>query len=83
MKIEEIMSKLQYLTIDKLENPKLELEDLKKISPCLNEDNYLTYIIYLQYRPDLPEDEKECILKLIEALKINEYEQYKTFLSLF
>lgn len=83
MKLEEIMQRLQYLTVDEVENPKLEVEHLKKISPCLDLDNWMTYIIFLQYRPDLPEAEREMYLQLIEALKQNERDLYERELKRF
>lgn len=83
MKLEEVMQKLQYLTIAEVENPKLEVEHLQKISPTLNLDNWMTYVIFLQYRQDLPEAEREMYLQLIEALKQNERELYEKELKRF
>ena len=81
MKIEQIMEKLQYLTVQEVENPKLEVEQLSKLSSCLHLDDYLTYIVFLQYRQDLPEHEKKWYLDLIEALKEKEREEYEEALK--
>lgn len=83
MKLEEIMQRLQYLTIDEVENPKLEVEHIQKISPTLDLDNWMTYVIFLQYRQDLPEAEKEMYLQLIEVLKQNERDLYERELKRF
>lgn len=83
MKLEQIMEKLQYLTVQEVENPKLEVEQLCKLSPYLHLDDYLTYIVFLQYRQDLPEDEKKWYLELIEALKNKEQQEYEEALKRF
>ncbi len=83
MKIEQIMEKLQYLTVQEVENPKLEVEQLSKLSPYLHLDDYLTYIVFLQYRQDLPEYEKKWYLDLIEALKEKERQEYEEALKRF
>lgn len=83
MKYEELLQKLEYLSIDQVENPKLEVEDLMKISPTLHSDNPLTFMLYLHFRPDLPEDEKQLIQNLITLLQRREQEGYESFLKLF
>ena len=83
MRYEELMQKMQYLTVEEVEHPKLEIEHLINISPTLHLDNYLTYIIYLQYRPDLPDDEKELIQNIITLLKKKEDEAYAEALQRF
>lgn len=83
MKYEELLQKLEYLSIDQVQNPKLEVEDLIKISPTLHSDNPMTFMLYLHYRPDLPEDEKELIQNLITLLQRREQEGYEIFLNKF
>lgn len=64
--LEEILSQLEYLTVEDVENPKWKLEDLTKISSSLTEDNALTYAFYLALRTDLSDDEKDTLKKIIK-----------------
>ena len=64
--LEQILEDIQYLTEEDVTNPKWKLEDFVKISSTLTEDDYLTYIIYQQFRPDLSEDEKDTVNKIIK-----------------
>ena len=83
MKIEEVMQKLQYLTVEQVTNPKVEVEDLTNISPYLHPDDYLTYIVFLSNRNDLPEDEKDMYKSLIKALKAKEDQEIEDALKRF
>jgi hypothetical protein len=83
MKLEELMFKLQYLTTEEVENPKLEIEHLTRISPHLHLDNPLTYIIFLNYRPDLPDEERELYLRIVKAFQDKEREEFEEALKRF
>jgi hypothetical protein len=83
MKFEELMYKLQYLTVQEVENQRLEIEHLSRLSPTLHLDNYLTYLIFLEYRQDLPEEEKELYYRIAQALKQKEDEEYQEALKRF
>lgn len=83
MKVEELMMKLQYLTVQEVEDPKLEIEHLTRISPSLHPDNPLTYAIFLTYRQDLPEEERELYVRIMEALQNKENEEYQEALKRF
>lgn len=57
--------------------PKFQLEDAEKIHRLLTLDNPLTYMVFLERRPDLSEAEKEIIYEIIKRLKDNEALEYK------
>lgn len=76
--IEDYLEMMEYLTLEQVENTKWNIEDLKKIHPSLTEKDYLTFIMYLQLRPDLTDDEKDTCYKLIkisQALEKREIEK--------
>lgn len=85
MLFEEVLARLESLSIDNLDvkENKIEVEDLVNISPCLHTDNYLTYSIFLGLRKDLSLEEIEAYKGLINALKTKEKNemnnQYKRF----
>lgn len=83
MKLEELMFKLQYLTTEEVENPKLEIEHLARLSPTLHTDNPLTYIIFLAFRKDLPEEERKFYELVLEALQNKERQDYEEALKRF
>ncbi len=57
--------------------PKFQLEDCEKIHRLLTLDNPLTYMVFLEKRPDLNEEEKETIFEIIRRLHENEALEYK------
>lgn len=65
--LEEILKQLEYLTVEEVENPKWKLEDLTKLSTYLNDEDFLTYIVYLSLRPDLPPDDRDTCEKIIKV----------------
>lgn len=65
--LEEILSKMTYLTKEEVETPRWKLEGLSKLSSTLTEDNVQTYLFYLQLRPDLSEEERETVKEIIKA----------------
>lgn len=67
--IEEYLEMMEYLSLEDVENPKWKLQDLSKIHSSLNEKDYLSYLVYLILRPELPEDEKDTCRKLIKILQ--------------
>jgi len=64
-------------TIEDIIAPKFQLEDAEKIHKSLTLDNSLTYIVFLDKRPDLSEEEKEIICEIIKRLQENEALEYK------
>ena len=74
--IEDLLAKLEYITVDQLEKPSLELADMVKIHLSLDEDNYLTYVIYLIMKEhELSDERKEELKKMIELTKEIEKKQ--------
>jgi hypothetical protein len=68
--IEELLKKIEYLTVEQVENPKWELEDMHKIHPSLGADNYMTYVLFLYLRKhDLSPEEVQEYNKLIDVMK--------------
>lgn len=64
-------------TIEDIVAPKFQLEDAEKIHKLLTLDNPLTYMIFLDKRPDLSEEDKEVIYEIIKRLQENEALEYK------
>lgn len=64
----DFINGIQYLKLEDITNNKCTLEGLKRLCPMFNEYNPLTYTIYLNSRPDLPEHEKIYYRELIERL---------------
>lgn len=67
--LEQIREGLEYLTEEQVTNPKWELDDLTKIHESLTEDDFFTYIVYQQFRPDLNENEQDTIMKMCKIKK--------------
>ena len=70
------ISKVKKLTREDLENtktPPLTLEGLKRMCNFFDEENPLTYEVFLKYRPDLSEDEVAYYRGIIDTLKENEH----------
>lgn len=63
---------LGFLTESQLSEKKCSLEDIKRLSPKLTDDDYMLYLIYLQVRPDLPDDERIYYMDLARSLKERE-----------
>jgi len=64
--IEEVMRGLEYISKDDVENPVLTLEKMKLIHDSLDDENFMSYVMYMSLRPDLSEDERDTCLKLIK-----------------
>lgn len=83
LSLESIQEGLQYLSLDEVENPKWSLDNMKLIHESLTDDNFMSYIMYMSLRPDLPSDDKDTCLKLIKikrALENRKMEkEYKHF----
>lgn len=73
--IEDYLRDIEYLTLDDVNNTKWKIEDMHKIHPTLDEENYLTYILYIGLRDDLTEDEKTELIDIIERGKQEEKEE--------
>jgi hypothetical protein len=64
-------------TVEDFIAPKFQLEDAEKIHKFLTLDNPLTYMVFLDKRPDLTEEEREVIIEIIKRLQENEALEYK------
>ena len=63
---------ISYLTEDDInENTTMTLEKLKNISRYLGSDDVLTYKIYLQLNPHLPNEEKKYYEEYIKIMEHN------------
>lgn len=68
------ITKVKKLTRESLENkeqPKVTLEGLKQMCNYLDEENPVTYEVFLKYRPDLGEVDVAYYKNIIETLKEN------------
>lgn len=86
--LEEVMKGLEYLSKDDVENPVLTLDKMKMIHESLDDQNFLSYVMYLSLRPDLPEEDRDTCLKLIKIKRALEnrdiqkhYGHFKTVTS--
>lgn len=81
--IEEIQNIFGYISINEVETPKLTLQHLQRISPLLTENNYMTYQLFLQCRPDLSDDERAYYEERMKELKEEEDKNVKELLKIF
>jgi hypothetical protein len=83
--LEEVMKGLEFLSKEEVENPEWSLEKMQMIHQSLTDDNFLSYVVYLSLRPDLPEDDRDTCLKLIKIKRALEnrdiQKQYKHFIT--
>jgi hypothetical protein len=77
--MDSLLEKIAYLTVQDVERPLLRIEDLKRISPFLDESNWMTYYIFLQCAQDLREDEKQYYTDVINELIEAERELIKSY----
>jgi hypothetical protein len=75
------MNKITYLTVSDVENYKCTLNDVMRLSPMFTEDNYMTYYIYLQCRPDLDAEERSYYESVMKELIECERNLLKTFVN--
>jgi hypothetical protein len=69
MNLESILESIPEVKVEDLE--KIQLQDIQKMHPLLDLDNPLTYIVYLDRRPDLSEEEKILVWQIIMRLNGN------------
>ena len=77
MDFKDILENIPIKTEEQLFNKKFSLEDCEKIHKSLTLDNPLTYIVFIDKRPDLSEEDKNIIYEIIKKLKENERIEYK------
>ena len=77
MEFKDILENIPIKTEEQLLNKKFSLEDCEKIHKSLTLDNPLTYIVFIDKRPDLSEEDKNIIYEIIKKLKENERIEYK------
>lgn len=59
-------------SIDDIEDDKVSLQQIMSLNPVtLTIDNPLTFLLYLDYNPNLEEKERNTVIKIIEKLKRN------------
>ena len=81
MDFKDILLNIPVKTEEELVNKKFTLEDCVNIHKSLTLDNYLTYIVFMDKRPDLSEEEKETICEIIKRLQENEALEYKLYMD--
>ena len=81
MDFEEILNSIPVKTEDDVINKKIELEDITSIHPLLTMTNPLTYIIFLDRRPDLSPEQVSVIHEIIKRLQDNEALEYQHTIS--
>lgn len=69
MDLEMIYESIREVTKEDLKN--VQLEDMQKIHPSLDLENPLTYIVYMDRRPDLTSDQRELVWKIVDRLNGN------------
>ncbi len=77
--MDALLERIAYLTVDEVEKPVLRIEDLQRISPFLNESNWMTYYVFLQCVQDLKEDEKQYYTDVMNELIEAERELIKSY----
>lgn len=76
MDFSEILDSIPVKTEEDIKCRKFELEDCQRIHPLLTLTNPLTYMVFLDRRPDLPPDQVEIIKEIIKRLQMNEALEY-------
>lgn len=71
MELEAILNSIEEIKIEDIVDKKFKLEDMVNIHSSLTLDNPLTYMLYLQKRPDLSEDEIDMVYQIIAKLQKN------------
>lgn len=69
MDLEMIYESIREVTKEDLKN--VQLEDMQKIHPSLDLENPLTYIVYMDRRPDLTSDQRDVVWKIVDKLNGN------------
>jgi len=69
MDLEMIYESIREVTKEDLKN--VQLEDMQKIHPSLDLENPLTYIVYMDRRPDLTSDQRDVVWKIVDRLNGN------------
>ena len=77
MDLSQILESIPVKTEEDIIAPKFELEDAQKIHRLLTLDNPLTYMLFLDKRPDLSEEDRETVFQIIKRLQENETLQYR------
>jgi hypothetical protein len=77
MEFKDILENIPVKTEEQLLCKKFTLEDCERIHKSLTLDNPLTYIVFMDRRPDLSEEDKNILFEIIKKLKENEQIEYK------
>lgn len=64
-----IYESIREVTDEYLKN--VQLEDMQKIHPSLDLENPLTYIVYMDRRPDLTDKDRKLVWKIVHKLNGN------------
>lgn len=81
MDFSEILDSIPVKTEDDIKCRKFEIEDCERIHPLLTLTNPLTYMVFLDRRPDLPPDQVAVIHEIIKRLQANEALEYENAIS--
>jgi len=81
MDFNEILDSIPVKTEETIKCRKFEIEDCERLHPLLTLTNPLTYMVFLDRRPDLSEEQKEVIFQIIKRLQVNEKLEYEYAMS--
>ena len=81
MDFSQILESIPEKKIEDIIAPKFQLEDCEKLHKSLTLENPLTYLVFLDRRPDLSEEDKEIIHQIIARLKSNDETEYKYWME--
>jgi len=81
MDLTEILDSIPVKTEDDIKCRKFEIEDCERLHPLLTLTNPLTYMVFLDRRPDLSEEQVSVIHQIIKRLQDNEKLEYEYAIS--
>jgi hypothetical protein len=68
----DLLNSIDELKVEDVKEKRIELDDLQFIHPSLTLDNPLTYLVYLDKRQDLSDEDKTVIWNIAKRLHNNE-----------
>ena len=81
--IEQLLQDLEYLSEAEVNDPKWTLDSLTNLHDSLNDNNFMSYIVYLSLRNDLSDEDKDTIEKIIKVKRALEDREIKKRYSHF
>ena len=76
MNFTDILDSIPVIKEADVTDRKVTLEDVIKLHPTLDYEDPLTYAIFLDRRPDLSEEDKNCIIQIMRRLSENRQTLY-------